>query len=160
MNHGNSGLAHGTSGSSQMTMENTELATKSKELEKTVVSKNSPFDEKGHVTINSLSSNLDSFLGKSVNEIESDMNKHGYTTKQRPSVHSGSRAKIIVTTNQSKDRNIQQVQVSPGSPRHGNVPYVKISTSDYGKIKLIDSDEAEYKTDGKENVALLFRRKK
>lgn len=33
MNHGHSGLAHGTSGSPQMTLENTELATKSKELE-------------------------------------------------------------------------------------------------------------------------------
>lgn len=47
-----------------------------------------------------------------------------------------------------------------GSKRHGNVPYVKISTSDYGKIKIIAASEKEYKTDGKETANILFRRKK
>lgn len=50
--------------------------------------------------------------------------------------------------------------VSPGSNRHGNVPYVKISTSDIGRIKIIDSGPSDYKTDGKENSVLLFRRDK
>ena len=38
---------------------------------------------------------------------------------------SSSKAKVIVIGNTGSDRNITQVQVSPGSKRHGDVPYVK-----------------------------------
>ena len=100
------------------------------------------------------------FLGKSVARLEHELYKYGYETRRRASTHSSSRAKIIVTTNASKDRNVRQIQVSPGSRRHGNVPYVKISTSDVGKIKIISSSPADYKTDGKENALLIFRRDK
>ena len=117
------------------------------------------FDEKGHVTFNSIAARREFFLGKSVARLEHELNKNGYETDRRPSTHKGSRAKFIVTLNSSKDRNISQIQVSPGSKRHGNVPYVKISTSDAGKIKIIGSDSKSYKTDGKENSKLLFRRK-
>jgi len=75
-------------------------------------------------------------------------------------VYSASKAKIIVTLNGNKDRNISQIQVSPGSKRHGDVPYVKISTTDYGKIKIIDSSPSEYKSDGREKAELIFRRDK
>ena len=46
------------------------------------------------------------------------------------------------------------------SKRHGDVPYVKISTTDYGRIKIIGTDPEHYKTDGKEKATLLFRRKR
>ena len=55
-------------------------------------------------------------------------------------------------------RNIAQIQVSPGSARHGDVPYVKISTIDIEKIKVVNSTEKEYKTDGHETATILFRR--
>ena len=109
------------------------------------------FDKKGHAEF---------FLGKSVARLENELHKHGYATQRRPSVHSTSKAKIIVTLNGNKDRNISQIQVSPGSKRHGNVPYVKISTTDYGKIKIISSSSSEYKSDGRENAELIFRRDK
>jgi hypothetical protein len=125
------------------------------------LSKEKPiFDKNGHVTIDSISARAEFFLGKSVARIEHELHKHGYETQRRPSVHSTSKAKIILTLNGSKERNISQIQVSPGSKRHGNVPYVKISTSDAGKIKIIGSSPSEYKTDGKEKAILLFRRKK
>lgn len=68
--------------------------------------------------------------------------------------------------NSNKHRNITQVQVSPGSKRHGNVPYVKISVNKpldpkkYARIKVIDAKKSEYKSDGNEKTYLYFRRNK
>ena len=117
------------------------------------------FDKKGHVTLESIRARAEFFLGKSVARLEHELHKHGYETKRRPSTHSTSKAKIIVTLNSNKDRNISQIQVSPGSKRHGDVPYVKISTTDYGRIKIINASASEYKTDGREKATLCFRRK-
>ena len=41
---------------------------------------------------------------------------------------------------------------------HGGMPYVKISTSDIGKIKIVGSDLKSYKSDGNEKAKILFRR--
>jgi len=128
---------------------------------KPVSKKKAPiFDDKGHVTIDSIDARAEFFLGKSVARLEHELHKHGYETKRRPSKHSTSRAKIIMTLNGNKDRNISQIQVSPGSKRHGDVPYVKISTTDCGKIKIINASPSEYKSDGRETAKLIFRRKK
>jgi len=105
-----------------------------------------------------ISAHREFFLGKSASKIEKVLNQRGYKTKRRPSIHSNSRAKIVITTNSSKIKNISQIQVSPGSKRHGNVPYVKISTTDGGKYKIIDGTRSEYKTDGNEKAKLFFRR--
>lgn len=116
------------------------------------------FDEFGHVTFERISARREFFLGKSAARLEHELNKHGYKTCRRPSVHRGSKAKFIITLNPSKNRNVTQIQVSSGSKRHGNVAYVKISTSDFGKIKIIADNRTSYKTDGKETAKLLFRR--
>ena len=110
------------------------------------------------ITASSLSEHREKFLGKTVGQIDKLLRKRGYETTIRRSKHSSSRAKIIVVGNSSKERNITQVQVSPGSKRHGNVPYVKISTTDIGIHKIIDAKQSEYKTDGSEKATLLFRR--
>ncbi len=126
---------------------------------KPITKKKAPiFDDKGHVTIDSIKARAEFFLGKSVARLEHELHKHGYETKRRPSKHSTSRARIIMTLNGNKDRNISQIQVSPGSKRHGDVPYVKISTTDCGKIKIIDASPSEYKSDGRETAELIFRR--
>ena len=164
----NSDLFHGTSGNRQTTLFQANYEGKLNNLSKKKIDKKVKkskkkepiFDKTGHVTIESISARREFFLGKSVAKIENVLQKNGYITQRRPSRRSTSHAKIIVILNQSKERNIQQVQVSPGSKRHGNVPYVKISTSDYGKIKIIGSSREQYKSDGKENATLLFRRKK
>ena len=123
-------------------------------------SKKPIFDKNGHVTFNSISARREFFLGKSVARLEHELNKYGYKTRRRPSVREGSKAKFIISLNSSKDRNVTQIQVSPGSKRHGNVAYVKISTSDIGKIKVVAGDSKAYKCDGKETARILFRRKK
>lgn len=66
------------------------------------------------------------------------------------SIHRSSKAKFVITLNPPKKRNIMAVQISNGSKRHGDVAYVKICTSDIGKIKIIAGDSIKYKTDGKE----------
>lgn len=112
------------------------------------------------VTEHSISKYRERFLGKTVGQIEKMLQKRGYQTTVRRSKHSTSKAKVIVIGNSSSERNITQVQVSPGSKRHGNVPYVKISTNDIGIHKIIDSTSSEYKTDGHEAAKLWFRRDK
>lgn len=52
--------------------------------------------------------------------------------------------------------NISQVQVSPGGGRHGSNPYIKISTTDQGIIKIIDGPQSLYKTDGMETTTNIF----
>jgi len=121
---------------------------------------NRAIEPNGHVTKESLSEHREFFWGKSVAKIEKILQKYGYKTKRRPSKYADSVAKIIVMTNHSKVKNITQVQVSPKSKRHGNIPYVKISTNDSGRFKLINGYPEEYKTDGKEKATLLFRRKR
>lgn len=110
------------------------------------------------ITQASVSAHREKFLGKTVGQIDKMLKKRGYKTTIRKSMHSTSHAKVIVIGNSSTERNITQVQVSPGSSRHGNVPYVKISTNDIGIQKIIDGTPAKYKTDGKEKATLLFRR--
>ena len=160
MNHANSGLAHGTSGSPQLTLENEDMAAKAKENERKVEKEagKEPIIKDGHVTFNSISERREFFLGKSVKKIDAYLHHQGYETVIRPSKHATSRAKVIVTTNPTVKRNIAQVQVSPGSKRHGDIPYVKISTKDIGIIKIIDGTREQYKSDGHEKAKLLFRR--
>jgi len=112
------------------------------------------------VTEHSISKYRERFLGKTVGQINKMLQKRGYQTTIRKSKHSTSKAKVIVVGNSSTDRNITQVQVSPGSKRHGNVPYVKISTNDIGIHKIIDGTSSEYKSDGHETAKLWFRRDK
>ncbi len=112
------------------------------------------------VTEHSISKYRERFMGKTVKQIEHMLQKHGYVTSIRKSKYSTSRAKVIVIGNTGADRNITQVQVSPGSKRHGDVPYVKISTNDIGIHKIIDATASEYKSDGTEKAKLWFRRDK
>ena len=112
------------------------------------------------VTEHSISKYRERFIGKTVKQIEHMLQKHGYETSIRKSKFSSSRAKVIVIGNTGTDRNITQVQVSPGSKRHGDVPYVKISTNDIGIHKIIDATASEYKSDGAEKAKLWFRRDK
>ena len=121
---------------------------------------NKAFDEHGYVTEKSLADHREYFWGKSVAKIEKILNKLGYKTERRPSIHHDSKSKIIVTKNHSKQKNITQVQVSPGSKRHGFVPYVKISTSDHGRVKLVNAYEEDYKSDGNEKAKIYFKRRR
>lgn len=150
MGSGKSGLYSGTHGASVMSVS---------AYSGTATITDRPLFLDGRVTKRSISQYREIFYGKSVSQIDAMLKKEGYNTTIRKSKHATSQAKIIVTTNPNKTRNITQVQVSPGSKRHGNVPYVKISTSNLGIIKVVDGSRSDYKTDGHETATLYFRRK-
>lgn len=118
-----------------------------------------PLFNNGHVTPESVATHREEFMGKSVEQIADLLTKNGYEFIVHGSKNEKSTATILEINNASKERNIKQVQVSPnGSKRHGNVPYVKISTSNEGKIKIINGTKEQYTTDGNEKAKLIFRR--
>jgi hypothetical protein len=99
------------------------------------------------------------FLGKSVKRIAKEMEKHGYKVRIEDSRHKFSKAKRIVVLNPSKERNVSVVQVSPGSRRHGDTAYVKVSTTNEGKYKIVSKKEL-YISDGKETAKIYYPRRK
>ena len=121
-----------------------------------------PLFSNGHVTYEGIKAHREEFMGKSVEQIAELLQQNGYKFNIRDSKNrekTGSTAQIIEITNSTKERNIKQVQVSPdGSSRHGNVPYVKISTSDESKIKVIDGTREQYVPGNNEKARLIFRR--
>lgn len=139
MSKGNSGHFHGANGNSGG-------------------SSTTPLFVNGHVTYEGIAAHREEFMGKTVEQIAEMLRQNGYEVNIRKSKHADSTARIIEIKNASKERNIKQVQVSrDGSDRHGNIPYVKISTSNEGKIKVIEGTREQYDTDGHEKARLIFK---
>ncbi|GAB5083158.1 hypothetical protein Osc1_23360 [Hominimerdicola sp. 21CYCFAH17_S] len=112
--------------------------------------------ENGHVDAKRIAEDPSEFTGKDINDYAHEMKEAGYEFKIKKSTRSKSGAQKIVVENGSGDRNISQLQVSPGGGRHGAQPYVKISTTDQGIIKVITGNKSSYLTDGKETAILIF----
>ncbi len=110
----------------------------------------------GKVSIDDIKTNPSAFSEKSAEEIAEVLRHSGYDVTIKNSTRSRSGAQIIQVNNHSGGKNISQVQVSPGGGRHGSNPYVKISTTDQGIIKIVDGIESTYKTDGKETATIIF----
>ena len=72
------------------------------------------------------------------------------------STQSSSGAIIVKIGNQGSGNNISQVQISPGGGRHGELPYIKISTTDLGKIKVVFGKKSQYKHEGNERATIIF----
>ena len=117
------------------------------------------FDAGGRITEKTFSVHGSFFLGKSVKRIQKELSKQGYITHVEKSRHANSKAKRIIVENNSLVKNITVIQVSPGSRRHGDTAYVKVSTSDSGIMKIV-SDATKYRTDGKEKAKIFFARRK
>ena len=117
------------------------------------------FDAGGRITEKTFSVHGSFFLGKSVKRIQKELSKQGYITHVEKSRHANSKAKRIIVENNSPVKNITVIQVSPGSRRHGDTAYVKVSTSDSGIMKIV-SDATKYRTDGKEKAKIFFARRK
>ncbi len=88
------------------------------------------------------------------------MKKYGYETEIAPSSHYKSKAKIIIVKNQSKIRNVTMIEVTPGSRQHGNVVYVRISTNDIGKYKIVSNQEKYVPGKGDKAKVYYPRRRK
>ncbi|MBD5551378.1 MAG: hypothetical protein HDQ96_09390 [Lachnospiraceae bacterium] len=110
----------------------------------------------GRVSIDDIKDNPSAFSGKSAEEIGDVLKNSGYDVTIETSTRSRSGAQIIQINNTGGSKNISQVQVSPGGGRHGIGPYVKISTTDQGIIKIVDGIESTYITDGKETATIIF----
>ena len=110
----------------------------------------------GKISIDDIKANPSAFSGKSAEEIADVLRNSGYDVTIKNSTRSRSGAQIIQINNSGGGKNISQVQVSPGGGRHGSNPYVKISTTDQGIIKIVDGIESTYKTDGKETATIIF----
>ena len=110
----------------------------------------------GKVSIDDIKANPNAFSGKSAEEIADVLRNSGYDVTIKTSTRSRSGAQIIQVNNPGGGKNISQVQISPGGGRHGSSPYVKISTTDQGIIKIVDGIESTYKTDGKETATIIF----
>ena len=110
----------------------------------------------GKVSIDDIKTNPSAFSGKSAEEIADVLRNSGYDVTIKNSTRSRSGAQIIQINNSGGGKNISQVQVSPRGGRHGSNPYVKISTTDQGIIKIVDGIEGTYKTDGKETATIIF----
>lgn len=119
------------------------------------------FEKGGHISEKSFSEHREFFLGKSVSKIQKELKKHGYDTEVAPSSHPGSKAKFIIVKNQSKIRNITTIEVTPGARNHGvRVSYVRISTNDIGKLKIVSNQEKYVPGKGDKAKVFYPRRKK
>lgn len=77
--------------------------------------------EEGHVTYESIAAHREEFMGKNIEQLSKLLKVNGYQFNIRGSIHENSKAQVMVITNSSKNRNIKQLQLSPGTPRHGNI---------------------------------------
>ena len=116
------------------------------------------FNKSGHVSLKSLNEHGSDLLDKNSKEIKEMMVEAGYEVEIKPSIHKTSSAQRVISLNSSKDRNISQIQVSlNGSSRHGNVPYVKVSTKDIGIVKIVNGSKDEYKAGKDEKAKIYFK---
>lgn len=110
--------------------------------------------ENGKISIDGIKAKPSAFSGKSAEEIAEVLKNYGYDVTVTNSTRSTSGARIIRINNLGGEKNISQIQVSPGNGRHGINPYVKISTTDQGIIEIVDGLKSTYITDGKETATL------
>lgn len=144
--HGGFGQTHGSRGNLPLPMNLQFFASK-------------VFEPGGSISEKSFSEHGTFFLGKSVNKIQKALHQQGYKTHVERSRHAKSKAKRIIVDNSSKTKNIAIVQVSSSSKRHGDTPYVKVSTTNNGIFKIV-SDKSKYKSDGNETAKIYFARRK
>lgn len=82
--------------------------------------------------------------GKSAEEVAQMLREAGYDVTVQASKKSTSGAQIIKINNPGGVEILLRYKVSPGVGRHGANPYVKISASDQGIIKIVDGSENIY----------------
>jgi len=116
---------------------------------------NIPLFDEGKVSVQSIEQNKTVFSNANTDDMANLLVNEGYDVTVRASTQSSSGAQIIQVNNQGYG-NITQMQVSPGGGRHGSNSYVKISTSDIGKIKVVTGSIADYVSDGLEKAAIIF----
>ena len=111
----------------------------------------------GHISDNDIKDNIPLLCDKKKTQVVRALKESGYIVEVKTSKKSRSGAVIIKVKNPSEKRNISQWQCSPGGGRHGNSPYMKISTTDQGIIKVINGKKSDYKSDNNEKANIYFK---
>ncbi len=165
MGSGNYGLYSGTKGSSKRTNITTkpqkEKNKKTAEKRKLTISKKveavKSLFENGKIQLNRVKANPKCLEKVTPNQWKNILTDLGYRdVSVAKSTQSSSGAIIVKIGNQGSGNNISQVQISPGGGRHGELPYIKISTTDLGKIKVVFGKKSQYKHEGNERATIIF----
>lgn len=153
--HGSSSDAVGTT--KQQKEKNKKVAEKRKEtIRKKLEAVKSLFED-GRIQLSKVKSNpkcLEKVTAKQWKKILSDLGYEDVSVAK--STHSSSGATIVKIGKQGKGNNINQVQISPGGGRHGESPYIKISTTNQGKIKVVFGKKSKYRNEGNEKATIIF----
>ena len=165
MGSGKSGLYSGTKGCSSGTItstkqqkeKNKKAAEKRKEtIHKKLEAVKSLF-ESGRIQLNKIKTNpkcLEKVTPKQWKRILAELGYEDVSVAK--STQSSSGATIVKIGKQGRGNNINQVQISPGGGRHGERPYIKISTTDQGKTKVVFGKKSEYRHEGNERATIIF----
>lgn len=165
MGSGKSGLYSGTRGSSsgsnittkQQKEKNKRAAEKRKQtIQKKLDGVKRLFDN-GKIQMKRVKTNPKSLRNVTPNQWIKILNDLGYKEVSKfKSTQSSSGAMIVKIGKQGIGNNINQIQISPGGGRHGEAPYIKISTTDQGKIKVVFGKQSDYKHEGNERATIIF----
>lgn len=165
MGSGKSGLYSGTKGSSSgarittkhLKEKNKKAGEKRKETIRKKLEAVKSLFENGRILLEKVKANpkcLEKVTPKQWKKILSDL---GYgDVSVAKSTQSSSGATIVKIGKQRRGNNINQVQISPGGGRHGERPYIKISTTDQGIIKVVFGKKSEYRHEGNEKATIIF----
>ena len=110
----------------------------------------------GHFSIEAAKSYAKQLETADINSLNQYLTELGYATNITNSNREFSNAAVIRITGGSDTMNISQIQFSPGGGRHGINPYLKISTTDQGIIKIVFGSPETYRTSGNERATIIF----
>jgi hypothetical protein len=116
----------------------------------------SMFTKEGTLIEKALLENIGLFEHINFDNFVKILEKLGYELEICDSIRSKSGAIIVKVKNISKEKNISQVQLSPGGGRHGPAAYMKISTIDIGKFKIVKGTSLDYIGNGAETAKIIF----
>ena len=154
--HGSSSDAMGTT--KQQKEKNKKVAEKRKETirKKLEAVRNCFLD--GKISLIKIRQNPKQLKSVTPNQWIKVLKEYGYEDiSKTKSKNPASKAQIVRIGKQGKGHNVNQIQFSPGGGRHGESPYIKISTTDnQGKIKVVFGKKADYKNEGNERATIIF----
>ena len=165
MGSGKSYLYSGTKGSSSVLVvtpaQNKEKYKQAAEKRKETIRKKleavKSLFENGKIKLDRIQSHPDFLKEVTPNQWVKVLKEMGYEGVSKcNAAHSTSGAILIKIERQGNGHNINQIQFSPGGGRHGDSPYIKISTTDQGKIKIVFGKESDYRHEGNERATIIF----
>lgn len=157
--HGSSSDAVGTT--KQQKEKNKKVAEKRKETIRKKLEAVKNLFENGRISLDRVKNDPYCLETITVLQFKRVLRELGYKSLRikHSDMSSSDRTRIIKISNQGKGHNINQVQFSYGGGRHGESPYIKISTTNQGKIKVVFGKKSKYRNEGNEKATIIFTEK-